>query len=323
MGVHIAVVGNGRIGRPTAYTLFNERLADEISLVDVKPGLSWAFGEELRHAAASLRYDVEINTYEEDEGVSGADLVVVCVGKPRTPGVQMSRRDLVAENARIVHYVAEVMPPRSPGAKWVIVTNPVDAMATLFKKVSRERFVIGTGDHPDTLRFRAKLAMDLGVPVSSVDGFVGGEHGSAAHGLWSTVKIGGTPLDEYLRGTGKTLDREAVIRYVRTVSKRIVDSVGGTEYGPAAGFRDIVRSILQDRGEVYSVADSTRLPGLPEPVNVNIPTHVGESLGPSLWDELTAEEQGNIIDAAKAIYANYLTGIEAVETARTLNRRDD
>lgn len=34
----IAVVGNGRIFRPTAYTLFNERLADEFSLVDVKPG---------------------------------------------------------------------------------------------------------------------------------------------------------------------------------------------------------------------------------------------------------------------------------------------
>jgi len=310
VGVHIAVVGNGRIGRPTAHNLFTERLADEISLVDVKPGLSWAFGEELRHAAASLGYDVEINAYEEDEDVSGADLVVVCAGKPRTPGVKMSRRDLVAENARIIRYIAEVMPPHSPDAKWVIVTNPVDAMATLFKRVSGAEFVIGTGDHADTLRFRAKLAMDLGVPVSAVEGFVGGEHGSAAYGLWSTVKIGRTPLHEHLEATGKTLDRAAVVRYVRTVSKRIVDTIGGTEFGPAAAFRDIVRSILQDRGEVYSVAVSTRLPGVPEAVNVNIPTHVGQHLGPNLWDDLTAEEQGNIVEAAKAIYANYRTAVE-------------
>lgn len=313
MGSHIAVVGNGRIGRPTAYTLFNERLADEFSLVDVKPGLAWAFGEELKHVAASLRYDVKINTYEEDAGVTGADLVVVCPGKPRIPGVQMDRRVLVGANAEIINYIAEVMPPNNPDAKWVIVTNPVDAMATLFRKVSGADFVIGSGDHPDTLRMRAKLAMELGVPVSKVEGFVGGEHGSSAYPLWSTVKIGGKPLDEYLSQTGKALDREAVVGYVRGVSKKVVDIVGGTEVGPAAGFRDIVRSILEDRGEVYSVSQPLELPGIPEAVNVNVPTRVGSTIGPNIWDQLTEEERANIVEAAKAIYSNYQTGWERVK----------
>ncbi len=315
MGVHIAIVGNGRIGRPTAYTLFNERLADEISLVDIKPGQSWAFCEELRHVAASLRYDIKINTYEKDEGVEGADLVVVCPGKPRIPGVQMDRRDLVAANAEIINFIAEVMPPRNPDARWVIVTNPVDAMASLFKRVSGADFVIGTGDHPDTLRFRTKLSMDLGEPISKIDGFVGGEHGSAAYPLWSTVGIGGRPLEEYLEATGKTLDREGVVGYVRGVSKKVVDIIGGTEVGPAAGFRDIVRSILEDRGETYSIADSMKLPGLPEAVNVNVPTRVGREIGPNIWDSLPEEEQGNIITAAKAIHENYMTGMRAVGKA--------
>ncbi len=317
MGFHIAVVGNGRIGRPTAYILLAEGLADELSLVDIKPGLSWAFGEELRHAAASMGYNVEINTYEEDEGVSGADLIVVCPGKPRTPGVQMSRRELVAENAGIINYIAEVMPPRNPGAKFVIVTNPVDAMATLFKKVSKAEFVVGTGDHPDTLRFRAKLAMDLRVPVSSVEGFVGGEHGAEAHALWSTVKVEGKHIDEYLKETGKSLNKDGVIDYVRNISKRIVDVIGGTEYGPASAFRDIVRSILQDRGEIYSISVSNKLPGLPEAVNVSIPLRVGERLGPNIWNELTDDERANIIKAARAIYENYLLGITAIEKAET------
>ena len=86
MGTHIAVVGNGRIGRPTAYTLLRENLAEKISLVDVKPGLAWAFGEELRHVAASTGRHVEIETHEDNTGVSDADLVVVCPGKPRVPG---------------------------------------------------------------------------------------------------------------------------------------------------------------------------------------------------------------------------------------------
>lgn len=313
--VHIAVVGNGRIGRPTAYTLLNERLADEISLVDVKPGFSWAFGEELKHVAASLRHDVKINTYEEDRDVSGADLVVVCPGKPRVSGVKMDRRELVGANAEIVNYVAEVMLPRNLGAKWVIVTNPVDAMATLFKKVSGAEFVIGTGDHPDTLRCRTKIATELGVPVSKVEGFVGGEHGSAAYPLWSTIRIEGKPLKRYLDENMKSLDKADVVEYVRGVSKKVVDIVGGTEVGPAAAFRDIIRSIIQDRGEIYSIADSTLLPGLPEPVNVNIPTRVGHRIGPNIWDELTGEEQGNVIDAAKAIHINYMVGLKAVGKA--------
>lgn len=312
LGLHLAIVGNGRIGRPTAYTIFNEKIINEISLVDIKPGLAWAFGEELRHVAASLRYDIKINTYEKDEGPSGADLVVICPGKPRIPGVNMDRRDLVAENAKIVNHIAEVMPNRNRNAKWVIVTNPVDSMATLFKKVSGANFVIGTGDHPDTLRFRTKLAMDLMVPISKIDGFVGGEHGSAAYPLWSTVKVIGKPLDQYLKETGKTLNKDAVIGYVRGVSKKIVDVIGGTEVGPAAGFRDIIRSILMDRKEIYSIAQSLKLPGLPEPVNVNVPTVVGSEIGSNNWDELTEEEHFNIIQAAKAIYENYQIGMKAV-----------
>ena len=315
MGTHIAVVGNGRIGRPTAYTLFNEMLADEFTLVDVKPGQAWAFGEELRHVAASLRYDVEVNTYEEDEGVTGADLVVVCPGKPRIPGVQMDRRELVGANAEIIDFIAEVMPPNNPDARWVIVTNPVDAMATLFKKVSGADFVIGTGDHPDTLRMRTKISMELGVPVSKVEGFVGGEHGSSAFPLWSTVNVDGRPLSDYLEETGKELDREAVVGYVRGVSKRIVDIIGGTEVGPAAGFRDIVRSILEDRGEIYSIAQSLQMPGLPEPINVNVPTRVGKAIGPNIWGDLPRIEKANIIEASQAIYANYRTGLKAVGKA--------
>jgi malate dehydrogenase len=315
MSAHIAVVGNGRIGRPTAYTLLGEQLADEFSLVDIKPGQAWAFGEELRHVAASLRYDVKINTYEENEGVKGADLVVICPGKPRIPGVMMDRRELVGANAEIINHIAEVMPRNNPEARWVIVTNPVDAMATLFKKVSGAVFVIGTGDHPDTLRMRTKIALELGVPISKIEGFVGGEHGSAAHPLWSTINVGGKPLAEFLSEYGKKLDREAVIGYVRGVSKKIVDIIGGTEVGPAAGFRDIVRSILEDRGEIYSVAQSLEIPGIPEPVNVNVPTRVGRELGPNIWDILSEEDKANIIDASKAIFTNYMTGMKAVGKA--------
>jgi malate dehydrogenase len=312
MGVHLAVVGNGRIGRPTAYSLLTEKLMDELSLVDIKPNLAWAFGEELKHAAASLKLDLEINSYDIDDGVSGADLVVVCPGKPRMPGVKQDRRDLATANAATIRQVAETMAPRNRGSKWVVVSNPVDAMATLFKKLSRENFVVATGDYPDTLRFRTKLSIDLGVHVSEIEGFVGGEHGSAAYPLWSTTRIAGKSIEDYLSDTGKMLDRDGVVKYIRGISKQLVDVIGATEFGPAAGFRDIVRAILKDRRELMSIADSIRFPELPESVNVSVPTFVGSRIGPNIWDKLMPSEQASIKTAAKAIHENYSLAIDSL-----------
>ncbi|RJS89087.1 malate dehydrogenase [Candidatus Bathyarchaeota archaeon] len=313
LGLHIAIIGTGRVGRPTAYSILQEGLADELSLVDVKPGLAWAFGEELRHAAASLRYDVEINAYERDEDLSGADLIVVTAGIPRTPGVKMSRRDLAAKNAEIIRYIAEVVPPRNPGARFVIVTNPVDAMATLFRHYSKADFVISTGNHAETIRFRSKLARDLRVGVSKIEGFVGGEHGAAATVLWSTVRVSGLRPEEYASSKGLELDREGVEEYVKTISKRVVDIIGGTEYGPAAAFRDIVRAIALNRDEVLSIAAPVRLEGVPEVVNVSIPTRLGMTIGPNFLGELTEEERSRIVAAGKAIYSTYEMSLRAVE----------
>ncbi|MEM3503105.1 MAG: hypothetical protein QW134_02655, partial [Nitrososphaeria archaeon] len=73
--MHIAQIGTGRVGRPTAYTILCSKIADEITVCDIKPGLAKAFAEELKHASASLGIDVKINSCERDEDVSGADLI--------------------------------------------------------------------------------------------------------------------------------------------------------------------------------------------------------------------------------------------------------
>jgi len=310
--VHVAVIGNGRIGRPTAYSLLTSGLMDELSLVDIKPGLSWAFGEELKHAVASLNSDVKINTYENDEDVSNADLIVVCPGKPRIPGVQQDRRDLASQNAATINYVAEAMPKNNPGAKYMIISNPVDAMATLFKKVSKASFVIATGDCPDSLRFRTKLSMDLGVFVSKIEGFIAGEHGSAAYPLWSTTRIDGKPIDEYLKLAKKKLDRDNVVKYIRGVSKQLVDIIGATEFGPAAGFRDIAHAIIRDDKKLISFATPQKFPEIPEMVHCSIPTILGREIGSNIWNQITTEEQANIKTAAKAIYENYQMAWESL-----------
>jgi malate dehydrogenase len=311
--LHIAQVGTGRVGRPTAYAIMCAGLAETLTVCDVKPGLAAAFAEELKHVTASIGLDVEINSCERDEEVAGADLILISAGEPRAPGVKMSRRDLAVQNGKIVKYVAEATAPRNPGVKYVVISNPVDAMAMVCKKYAKADFVISTGTNLESLRFRSKIARALKVPVSQVSGWVGGEHGDAALPLWSTTKIGDLSADEYAAAKDVVIPRNEIAAYVKSVSKLIVDNIGGTEYGPAASFRDIVRAITKNANEILSIAVPVKFEEIPEAVFVGIPTQLGRSIGASLYDGLSPQEKDGIKEAAKAIYQTYRTAIRSLD----------
>jgi malate dehydrogenase len=288
-------------------------LADTLTVCDVKPGLASAFAEELKHVTASLKMDAEICFCEKDEEVNNADIILISVGEPRTPGVKMSRRDLAVKNAKIVKYVSETTAPRNPCAKYIVITNPVDAMAMVCKKYSKADFVISTGTNLESLRFRSKLANALKVSNSNIQGWVGGEHGDAAIPLWSTTKINNRSIDEYTTSEKQFLEKKEIDTYIKHVSKFIVDNIGGTEYGPAASFRDITRAIVKNTNEILPVAIPIELPEIPEAILVGIPVHLGWKLGDSLYKMLTKEEQLGITEAGKAIYQTYATAIENLE----------
>ena len=307
--MHITQIGTGRVGRPTAYTIMSAKLADTITVCDTKPGLAKAFAEELRHVTVSLKLDIEIIACERDEDVVGADIILISAGKPRIPGVRMSRRDLAIQNGQIVKNVTESTAPNNPNAKYVVITNPVDAMAMVCKKYSGAQFVISTGTNLESLRFRSRLAQSLKVPVSAVKGWVGGEHGKDAMILWSTVKVNNLSLKEYLKENEKALKKSEIDSYMKEISKTIVDDIGGTEYGPAASFRDITRAIVKNTNEIIPIAAPQKFEDLPEPIFVSIPQHLGKTIGETIYDTLPAKEKTGIRKAAEAIYQTFKTTI--------------
>jgi len=308
--MHIAVIGVGNVGSATAFSILRTCIASELSVVDIKPGLAKAVAEELCHANSYFKCDTVTNYLERDEDLSGADIVIVSAGYPRQPGTKISRRELVGKNAKIIKYIAEVVPPNNRGAKYVIVTNPVDAMAMLFKKVSREEFVISTGTSLETLRFKSILARMLNIPIKEVSGFVGGEHGKEAIILWSTVRIEGIGLIEYLKSKNMDLDKKSIEEYMKTVSLSIINASGATRYGPAAAFTEIVKAIALDENKVLSIASPLKIQDLGEEVFVSIPTIVGRVLGPRLLNWLNEDELRGIRRAAKAIYDTYRKALE-------------
>jgi len=311
--LHIAQIGTGRVGRPTAYTIMCSKLADKLTVCDVKPRLSAAFAEELKHVTASTGIDVEINSCEKAQEVTNADIILISAGQPRAPGIKMTRRDLSIQNAKIIKEISQATISQNPQAKYIVITNPVDAMAMVCKKYTKASFVISTGTNLESLRFRSKLAETLKVPISNLSGWIGGEHGDAAVPLWSTVKVNNEDLDTYIKSRKISLQKEEVSSYVKTVSKAIVDNIGGTELGPAASFRDIVRAIVNNTGDIIPIATPQRVNDIPEPVLVSVPIHVGKCLGDCLYDSLLKTEQDAIGTAAQAIYQTYLTAIENIE----------
>lgn len=313
MNLHIAQIGTGRVGRPTAYTIMCAELANTMTVCDTKPGLAAAFAEELRHVAASLELDIEINACERDEEVAEADIILISAGKPRIPGVKMSRRDLAIQNGKIVKHIAETTAPKNPQVKYIVITNPVDAMAMVCKKYSKAEFVISTGTNLESLRFRSKLAKTLGAPISKVQGWVGGEHGDAAVILWSTSMVNDLPVDDYATSKSKILNKAEIDSYVRSVSRFIIDNIGGTEYGPAASFRDVVKAVVKNTNAILSVATPKKFEGLPEPVFVSIPVQLGRFIGSSRYVILSDEEKKGIVEAARAVYQTYRTTIETIE----------
>jgi malate dehydrogenase len=308
--MHIAQIGTGRVGRPTAYTIMCSKLADKLTVCDVKPGLSAAFAEELKHVTASIGLDIEINSCERDEEVYDADIILISAGQPRIPGVKMTRRDLAVQNGKIVKEVSEAIISNNPKAKYIVITNPVDAMAMVCKKYTKAEFVISTGANLESLRFRSKLAKTLNVAVSSVEGWVGGEHGDAAIPLWSTVKVAGLPLESYLESNQKSLLKNEIEAYVKSVSKSIVDNIGATEFGPAASFRDITRAIVNNTNEILPVSTPILFDGLSEPVFVSVPLHLGTTVNNSLYQVLSKNEQEAISLAAQEIHKTYKTAID-------------
>ena len=103
-----------------------------------------------------------------------------------------------------------------------------------------------------------------------------------------------------------TLEEEQEIEsYVKSISKVIIDNIGGTEYGPAGAFRDILRAIINDTNEILPVSFPTKFNDLPESIFVSIPRKIGLSIGESIYNDLSEEEKINTKKAAEAIYNTY------------------
>ncbi len=250
MKTKVTVVGGGNVGATVAQGIALKELADVI-VVDIVEGVPQGKTLDLMETAPVENYDSILrgtNGYDETEG---SDLVVITAGLPRKPG--MSRDDLLWKNEEIVAGVTREIVKRSPDSILVIVSNPLDAMCEVARRVSgfpRQR-VIGMAGVLDSARMRAFIAMELNVSVENTHAFVLGGHGDTMVPLPRYSTVAGIPITELI--SKERID--AIVERTRNGGAEIVNLLKTSAwYAPGAATVEMVEAILKDKRKILPCA---------------------------------------------------------------------
>jgi malate dehydrogenase len=249
----IALIGAGQIGGNLALLAAQRRLGDVV-LYDIPQAEGLAKGKalDIQQLCAVTGLDSRLAGTSSYDDVAGADVCIVTAGVPRKPG--MSREDLLSTNVAIIRDVAANLKRVCPGAFVIVVSNPLDAMVYAMKALTGlpKQRVVGMAGILDTSRFRAFIALELGVSVEDVHALVLGGHGDYMVPILSTCSVGGVPVQRLL--SRERLD--AIVDRTRKGGGELVNlyKTGSAYYAPAASAIAMAESFLLDRKRVFPCA---------------------------------------------------------------------
>jgi malate dehydrogenase len=296
----ITVVGAGNVGATTAQRVAEKELAGRVVMVDVVEGIPQGKGLDQWQSAPIEGFDSRvIGTNGYDETV-GSDIVIITAGIARKPG--MSRDDLLNTNAGIVKSVSQEIARTSPNAIIIVVSNPLDVMCYVAKKVTgfpRER-VIGMAGVLDTARYRAFLAEALDVSVRDIQAMVLGGHGDTMVPLISYTTVSGIPVTQLL--DRKTLDD--IVDRTRNGGAEIVKylKTGSAYYAPSSGAVQMAEAIVFDQKRVLPCAAWLEGEYGMSGLFLGVPVKLGRGgMEKVLEVELTSKERVDLGKSAEAV----------------------
>jgi malate dehydrogenase len=135
-----------------------------------------------------------------------------------------------------------------------VVSNPLDAMVQRTFQVTGfpASRVIGQAGILDTARYRAFLAMELGVSVEDISAMLLGGHGDTMVPIPSCTSVGGIPVTQLV-----SADRlEKIVDRARNGGAEIVAllKTGSAYYAPAAATTQMVEAVVKDKKRLVPCA---------------------------------------------------------------------
>ncbi|MEW6652081.1 MAG: malate dehydrogenase [Bacteroidota bacterium] len=310
----IALIGGGQIGGVLAQLLAMRQLGD-ILLFDIVEGLPQGKSLDIAEASRIDGFDVSIKGTNDYKDLEGSDLIIITAGLPRKPG--MSRDDLLTVNAKIMKSVAENVKQYAPGAIVIVISNPLDAMVTLFQKVSAFNYnrVIGQAGVLDSSRFATFIAWELGVSVKDVNAMVLGGHGDTMVPIVRYANVNGIPVMELLerkyKDTAKAKEvMAAMVKRTKMAGGEVVEllKTGSAFYSPASSAIAMAEAILYDEKRILPTCAFLQGQFGVNGYYVGVPTILGANGVENIIEfSLDAEEQSaldNSVNAVKGLVAD-------------------
>ena len=227
----VALIGAGNIGATLALLVELKDLGDFV-LYDVMAGVPQGKALDLSHAAAVLGDTLSCKGTNSYPDIAGADVCIISAGVPRKAG--MSRDDLLSSNAAIMKAAAKGIRENAPESFVIVITNPVDAMATLCQRETGfpPNRVVGMAGVLDSARYAAFLAEEIGVSVASIQAMVLGGHGDDMVPVRSHTRVNGVAITSLV--SAERL--EQIEKRVRGAGEEVIAllQTGSAYYSPAA-----------------------------------------------------------------------------------------
>jgi malate dehydrogenase len=295
----VTVVGAGNVGAMAAQRIVEKELADVV-VVDIIEGIPQGKALDMMESAPVERFDARITGSNGYDGTDGSDVVVITAGLARKPG--MTRDVLVNTNSEFVGGVVREVARRSPDAILIVVSNPLDAMCEVARRVSgfpRER-VFGMAGVLDSARMRWFIAEALGVSVENTHAFVLGGHGDTMVPLTRYSTVAGIPIPELL--PKDKLD--AIVQRTRDGGAEIVNyyKTGSAYYAPSAAVVEMVDAVLKDKKKILPCAAYLQGEYGMRDVYLGVPVKLGRKGVEQIVEiKLLPEEQAALAKSADAV----------------------
>ncbi|MDX2062672.1 MAG: malate dehydrogenase [Bacteroidia bacterium] len=245
----ITVVGAGAVGATCADACARHELATEVVLLDIKEGLAEGKALDLFQVAPIEKYDTRLVGSTNDYAkTAGSDVVVITSGLPRKPG--MSRDDLIATNADIVKSVTENVVKHSPNAIIIIVSNPLDTMTYHAFRVAGipKHRIMGMAGILDTARYRAFIAMELGISPKDIEAILMGGHGDTMVPLPRFTSVAGIPVTDLIPEDRLT----AIVERTKVGGGELTKLIGTSAwYAPGTAAAQMAEAILRDQRRIF------------------------------------------------------------------------
>lgn len=295
----ITIVGAGNVGATAAHWAAEKEIGDVV-LVDIVEGVPQGKALDLMEAGPVKGFDTKvIGTNGYDETVD-SDIVIITSGFPRQPG--MSREDLLEKNREIIQSVTNEIVMRSPNCIIIMVTNPLDTMVYLAKKVSGfpKNRVMGMAGILDTARLRTFIAMELNVSVEDIQAFILGGHGDDMVPIPRYCTVAGVPITQLI--AKEKIDK--IVERTRKGGGEIVSLLkkGSAFYSPSASAIQMTEAILKDKKRIVPCAAYLEGEYGLNDIYFGVPVKLGSNgIEKVIEVELTDEEKAAVQKSADSV----------------------